>query len=448
MSLLDSVLSLLSLGTYSPQARTAYDDWDSQLARATRRFGSVWSAPSVSEALAVPAIYRAVTMLANTVGALTLIAYREGAEMPQAEAPRLIVRPNPLTTPREFFRETTYAMATYGEAGWWIAKRDIDGNASALYPMPPNEVVVSANDSNPLRPFVEWRGRLMPNEDVRQVIFNRTPGALRGTGPLQACGAAVSAGVEAQTWAASFFAQGGVPSVIIKAADEQTEDTAKDLKAQWVETPSNVPRVIDPRIESVEDFGFDPAKAQLTESRRYSRGDAAQMFGIPATLLDHYESGSSLTYQNIQTEYDKFVRACLWPNYIEPIEQEMSDLLTRSTVARFSLEGLLRPDIKTRYEVHEKAITNGIYDAGYARTVENIDPGNVETAPVPFAPPQAVPTVLPVRTAAEVDVHCSATYANRAGLMVRCGRRLGKVPAGSSYSLYCQRCKTETEGVA
>ena len=450
MSLTDSLLALFSLGNHAVEARAApYDDLDSQLAAIRRSIGDPWRPASVKEALSVPAIYRAVTLISNTVGALSLEGYREGEKMEQRAAPRLIARPNPFTTPREFFRETAFSMATMGEAWWWVAARDIDGVALSLYPMPANEVQVSANDRDPLRPVIEWKGRRMRNEDVRQVVLSRTPGDLRGTGPLQSCGAAVSVAVEAQAWAANFYAEGGVPSVIIKTADEQTEDTAKDLKAQWIETPSNVPRVIDPRIEDVRDFGFDPEKAQLTESRRYERGEAAQMFGIPATLLDHFESGASLTYQNVNLEYDKFVRACLWPNYLEPIEQEISDLLTRSTVARFNLDGLLRADIKTRYEVHEKAIATGIYDALYAQQIEGIAPGNVETAPVPAPLPQAVPTTLPIagRTASAVEVHCRATYSQR-GRMVRCGRRLGSVAAGSSYQLYCSRCKADTEGVA
>lgn len=451
MSLLDSLLSVLSIGQYQPQARAApSDDWDSQLAAVTRSsIVNPWRTPGIREALGVPSIYRAVTLIGNTVGALSMEAYRDGAKMAQADAPRLVVRPNPLSTPREFYRETAYSMATAGEAWWWIAARDADGIAASLYPMPAHEVNVTENPRNLLRPRVEWRGRVMRNEDVRQVVLSRAPGALRGTGPLQACGAAVSVAVEAQEWAANFFAEGGLPSVIIKAADEQTEDSARDLKRQWIETPSNLPRVIDPLIEDVKDFGFDPAKAQLTESRRYERGEVAVMFGIPASLLDHTEPGASLTYQNVSQEYDKFVRACLWPNYLEPIEQTISDLLTRSTVARFNVSGLLRADVKTRFEVHKTAIETGVYDAAYAQQVEGIAPGDVETAPVPFAPPQAVPTILPIqsRTEATHEVHCQATYTQRSGRMVKCGRRLGSVGPGA-YSLYCPRCKADTEGVA
>jgi HK97 family phage portal protein len=452
MGLLDVMARFLALEPYQTEVRNRagppdpFESWDHQLARIRGDLARPWRPASVREALGVPAVYRAVTLIANTVGALSMEAYRDGLKMAPADAPRIISRPNPLTTAREFFRETAYSMAAYGEAWWWIARRDADDLALSLYPMPPHEVTVQQNDRDYLRPIIEWRGRRMRNEDVRQIVFSRDPGDLRGSGPLQRCGAAVSVAVEAQEWAANFFAEGGAPSMVIKSAVDITEDEAKDLKRQWVETPPNVPRVIDPTIEDIKDFGLDPQKAQLTDTRFQNRGDVAVMFGIPGSLLEYSMPGASLTYQNVGQEFDKFVRASLWPGYLEPTEQTISDLLTRSTVARFSLSGLLRPDEKTRYEIHKLAIETGVYPAEHAQEREGIVAGDVETAPVPFSPPQAVPTILPIQGRTELrEVICQGVYSTR-GRMVRCNRRLGSVTPPAS--LYCPRCKAETEVVA
>lgn len=437
MSLLGGFARFLAIEPAQPVnyslPQSEFPPMDVQLHRVLSRSGTR-SGPSIVQALSVPAIYRAVTLIANTVGALSLEAYRQGVRLEQPEAPRLIVRPNPFTVPREFYRDTSYSMATRGEAWWWIAARDSDDAALSLYPMPAHEVKVEVDERDLLRPKITWRDRRMRNEDVVQIVMSREPGALRGTGPLQACGASVSVAVEAQGWAADFFAAGGAPSVVIKSAVGLSEDEALTLKGQWNESPPNTARVIDPSIESVEDFSMDPAKAQLTDTRRYSNGEAAQMFGIPGSLLDHFEPGASLTYQNVSQEYDKFVRACLWVNYLEPIEQAMSDLLTRATVARFNLDGLLRADIKTRYDVYESGVSkSGMLSVEEARRMEGLAPGDVERAPVPLAPPQAIPDRLPIQLRSAAEVRCAS-----------CGWLLAEM-ASPPYRFRCRKCKAITE---
>jgi phage FluMu protein Com len=273
----------------------------------------------------------------------------------------------------------------------------------------------------------------MRNEDVRQILFARQPGELRGQGPLQLCGAAVSVAVESQSYAANFFAEGGVPSVLIKSSVPLSPEEAQDLKAQWSETPSNVPRVIDPDIDSVQDFGLDPEKAQLTETRRFAKGDVSDMFGIPGPFVNYVESGSSLTYQNIAQVYDQLLKACLLPNYIEPIEQTFSDLLSRSTVARFNTEALLRADVKTRYEVYASGITSGVLTVEEARTREGLAPGDVERAAVPFAPPQAVPDSLPIQQRSAPALRCR-----------KCDKLLAEY-ATPPYRIVCPRCKAVAE---
>ena len=108
----------------------------------------------------------------------------------------------------------------------------------------------------------------------------------------------------------------------------------------------------------------------------------------------------------------------------------MSDLLTRSTTARFNIKGFMRADIKTRFEVHKMAIETGVYDPEYAQREEGILPGDVEFAPVPFAVPQAVPTSVPDTTGLSMrDVRCP-----------RCARLV--VRASGSVEGWCRHCKT------
>lgn len=428
------------------QTRSDFPSWEQQIA-AFHRLPQPWAMASVDEALTVPSIFRAVTLIANTVGMLNLETYRNRQLLTDPlEVPRLTVRPNPRTRPRVFFRDTAYYLATRGEAWWWIAKRDNDGNPISLVPVPPWEVTVEANPRNRLEPFIKWADRDIANDDIRQITYMPDRGGLRGVGPLQMCGAAVSVAVEAQTWAANFYS-GSIPSIVGMTDMDMSPDEAQALDEQWAEKPSNLPRWLPNGIR-VEDFGIDPTKAQLTDIRRFNDGQSAVMFGIPGTLLEYSVAGSSITYQNVEGEYMKFIRTCLQPNYLEAIEQEMSDLLTRTHTARFNTNEVQRADLKTRSEVYKNLTEAGVRPEVSAQIVgfETLDPEAINVAPIPAALPAAVVDRLPpdIRSAHEpTDVRCDGMATKRrqgVSRIERCNRLLSTT---GTFIGHCPRCKKE-----
>lgn len=418
-----------------------------------------WRPASVRDALGVPGIQRAVALITNTTGSLSMQGFRDG--MPMPETPSVLARPDPFQTPRDAYWSMAYNMATRGETVSWIAKRDFDGKALSLVTVPLAELSVEENPRNRLYPIYSW-GNLKstryspanPDGDFVHVFYFKEPGSLRGVGPLQMCGAAVSVSVEAQEWAANFFAEGaGIPSITIQAVGELDATPDPDsglneadiLRAAWMARGGNQPKVIDEGIKEIKEFGGNSQGSQMMGSRDYQNGDAARMFGVPGSLLDYSSPGGSLTYQNLEQEYTKFVRTCLAPNYLEPIEQAMSDLLSRSTVARFFVDGLLRADIKTRFEVYASGVTSGVLTLHEARAKEGLDPGDIEVAPVTPSAPQAIPTSLPqARSAEPVEVRCSGTYTViRQGVKQErtCKRKLGTGLPGAAF--HCFRCKRD-----
>jgi HK97 family phage portal protein len=425
---------LRGLPAMETQVRTEYPAWETQIA-AFHRLPVPWSIASPDEALSVPAIFRAVTLISNTIGMLNLEVYRN-RQLLTDDIPKVATRPNPFSTPRVFFRDTAFYMATRGEAWWWIARRDTDGIPLSLYPIPPWEITVEQNPRNRLKPEVKWLNKKIDLDDLRHITYMPDHSGLRGEGPLQKCGAAVSVSVEAQEWAANFFS-GSIPSIIGSTDFDLSPDDAAALDEQWSEKPGNLPRWLGQGIK-VEDFGLDASKAQMVETRRFNDGQAAVMFGIPGSLLEYSMPGSSLTYQNVEGEYMKFVRTCLQPNYLEPIEQEMSDLLTRSTTCRFNTNEVQRADLKTRASVFKDLTDAGVAGevAGQIVGFETLDPNPSNVAPIPAAPPQAIPNLLPpdIRSArVSGEVRCSS-----------CHKLLAETLT-PPYRMTCPRCKTVSE---
>lgn len=407
------------------------DPIEVQVARATRQAAArPWRVASAREAMGVPAIWSAVTLISNIIGSFSLQGYRDGERVKDVERPRVIVRPNPLTTPREFYRQTGRSLAKYGESWWWVAARDSDGMAASLVPVNPLEVGVSAIAGDWLRPEITWRGRVMPSDDMRQIVLSNDAGDLRGEGPLQACGAAVSVAVEAQEWAANFFADGGYPSLRLHYEFDLSDEEADKLRDRFVSQPPNMPRVTSGPTD-VKEMGANVPAAQMLDARMWNVGESARMFQIPGSLLEYAREGATLTYQNVDGEFDKLVRTCLLPNYLEPIEQSMGDLLPRSWVSRFNVDAILRADIKTRFDVYRTAVETvdpvtgqSVMSVMEARAREGLAAGDVENAPIPQAPPQALPPAMPVLSAPRC-ARCSKKLAESAGpgtrILCRCG---------------------------
>jgi HK97 family phage portal protein len=414
-----------------------FPSFDEQLAAIQRRDHGPWRSASVDEALGSPAIFAAVALISNTVATLSLEAYRNEVRLDQASTPRIIQRPDPFSTMRSFLQRSAFYLATRGECWWWIAKRDpLDNSPMSVIPAPPWEIMLEPTD-NRLRPRITWGDRVIPNEDMRQIQY--LPGNNgRGFGPLQKCGAAISVAVESEQWAANFFS-GSLPSIIGTTEADMNDEELEALDRQWVEKPPNLPRWLTNGL-TLSDSPFDPEKAQLRDVRDANVGDAAREFNIPGALLEYQMSGSSLTYRNDETIWTDFQRRCLSPHYLEPMEQEMSDLLTRSTVARFNLDQLLRASAKERAEINKLNIESGVYDAEYAARREGIIPGSVDFAPVPPALPQAIPTRLPVD--AESSLAPPPLFASRSSMTDlkcdRCGKFAGRVSGAAEIK--CSRC--------
>ncbi len=468
MGVLDELRRIMSLEPFQPlpiQSRTdTTTPLADQLARIRQQSAArPWRLPSIAEALEVPAIQRAVVLISNTIGRLPIEAYRSGAVM--SDPPRVAVRPNPFQTPRDFYRETGWNLATRGETVWWIATRDVDGIASALVVVPPAELTVEDNPRNRLFPLVTWGNvrstwysPAFPQGDFVQIVYAKESGELRGKGPLQMGQAALSVSVEAQQWAANFYADGGNGGTIIKVTGAlgQTKDVVTDsdgelvreheadrVRAQWVNKPNNVPRVIDDGIESVTAMDVNPQGAQMLDAREHQNGDAARLFGIPGALMEYAQSGTSLTYQNIADVWREFQESCLTPNYLSPIEQAMSDLLTRSTTARFSLTDLLRADPKTRAEIYQLLITLGVMTPEQAAQSEGFAPGARQFAPVPPSQPNSVPSSIPqpyqVRTE-PAEFRCTGQRLKRMNGVTRLAPCNALLARSGSFVGECRRC--------
>jgi phage portal protein BeeE len=110
------------------------------------------------------------------------------------------------------------------------------------------------------------------------------------------------------------------------------------------------------------------------------------MFGIPASKLLAAVDGTSMTYTNTEMVNREYIQDTLM-QYINPIEDALSDLLPRGQTVKLKLDGLMRADTAARYAALATATWMTVNEK---RALDNLPPlpgGDELAAPTPVQAP-------------------------------------------------------------
>jgi len=118
-------------------------------------------------------------------------------------------------------------------------------------------------------------------------------------------------------------------------------------------------------------IGLDPQQTQLLESRKYGVVEVARMLRLPPHKLYDLERAtfSNIEHQSIEAVVDG-IRP--WCTRIEAHVNFDPDLMRSGNFIEFELEGLLRGDIKSRYEAYSAGVTGGFLMPSEPRRLENL----------------------------------------------------------------------------
>ncbi len=356
----------------------------------------------IEQARSIPAVNRALGLVSSHAASFLPLAYRDGQAMPSQ--PRIVTNPEAYGTRYAFVEQTVLSLAEHGCAPWRVLGRDEDPSRSAIV-LPHSEVSV-AWARRPWTRSYRWNGRALGDDDIIHIDIGRRAGELHGRGPLSDSLDMLYPVWEAEQFASSFFTSGGVPEVVLKAAQELTHDEAEDLKRMWIGAANSTIRVAGAGLEP-EFPGVDPQRAQLQEARSFGATVAATIFGIPAALLHVQTSGATITYTNPAGAVEEMVKATIAPRYLVPIEAAWSRLLASTQSVRFDLADMQRTDIAARFALYQQAIgtvdANGVplMTSPEARSFEGWGPTDgVDEAVHQFDPVEPAPE--PPIPAAEV----------------------------------------------
>ena len=330
---------------------------------------------TVEAALGLGAVYRCASILATLASGLEIEAIRVGR--PVANQPPLIRKPN-LAEPRRVTIQTTVtSLALHGEAFWQISRATAAEAPAQITVLNPADVTVRVNDAGNVvyeRIGRDGAWREVPAWQLQHLQLFRTPGALRGLGPIQAAQAGLRGALDLELYAGRWWRDSEVPTGILSTDQPLNTTLADQYRDRWSAALAERRTAVLGSGLTYTALNLNPKDALFVETAQLNVVSVARLFGIPATLLDS-PSGDSATYSNQQQKNAQLLTLTL-SNYLAEIETAWGELLPLGTTARFRADELLRLDDSARMSMYKTAIEAGVLTPDECRLREGLEPLN------------------------------------------------------------------------
>ena len=348
----------------------------------TGLFGTSKTGVQVSEdnALTFSAVYAAVRIISETIASIPLNVYQyDGETRTKADGhpiQHLLAKaPNSVSSSFTFREAMAANLVLHGNA---YAKIELNaaGRPTALIPLNPMLVEVKVVEGEKVYIFNDKETYL--DYEVCHFVglsFN----GLTGKSPIQVAREAVAIGLAAQEYGARFYSNGANTGGIITAPGRLSIEAIKRLKESWNRANAGLSNTHGTAIleegMKYEKIGLDPEAAQFLQSRKFQVNEIARIFRLPPSYLADLENSS--TRANVEQQAITFVRDCITP-YVRRMEVELNRKLFREDEANyyayFTMEGLMRGDLKGRYDAYATARQWGWLSVNDIRDLENLNP--------------------------------------------------------------------------
>lgn len=366
-------------------------------------------------------VYACVKVISESIASLPLIVYErlDRGKTRAKDHPLYSVLhdlANPYMTSFVLRETLQNHLLTYGNAYCEI-QRNNGGDVIALWPMLPDRT----------QPHIEGdRKYYVTTVAGKEITLSvdkvlHIPGlgydGLKGYSPIKMAMEAIGLGLAAEEFGANFYANGMNVGGIAEHPGKLTDQASKNLRESINKTYSglgNAYRVL--LLEEGMKFqkvSITPNEGQFLETRKFQKAEIAGFYRVPPHMIGDLERA---TFSNIEHQSLEFVQHTLRPWLVRWEQAILTQLFTplerRAYFAEFLVDGLLRGDLKSRYEAYAIARSNGWMSADDIRETENMNPlpdgkGEIYLVPLNMVPVDAVmnPTELVPQEAGSHEHH-------------------------------------------
>ena len=335
-------------------------------------------------ALTHAAVWASVRLISETVAALPWRAHRRlerGNELMDGSDLDYIlhVQANPEQTAFSF-RETALAHALLWGNGYAEIERNNRGEPWNIWTLPPDKWHADRTADGRIWYFTDGQP-VLPAENMFHLKGLGFDG-LTGYSVIQHAARTVGLGIALDTMAANTFENGGFPGVMITQKEgksltpEGAANLIKSFEARF-KGPRNAAKVgyLDGGMEA-KILDQPLQDLQFLESRKFQVSEIARWFRVPPHKLADLDRA---TFSNIEHQALEFVTDTLVP-WITRLETEAQiKLVGRNNrmgrvYTKINVAGLLRGDIKSRYDAYGVGRDKGWLSANDIRAMEDMNP--------------------------------------------------------------------------
>jgi len=294
------------------------------------------------QALSVPTVARAISLLSTVAATLNLRTYTlqwtgQRYEKLYVEGESWMTRPDPKVTRNFIMAKTARDLILYGRAFWMITSRYSTGFPATFQWLPAN--LCDTPDNAPPEWFgpaerVQFNGQPL---DVSQLVqfHSGSQGIIyQGRRAIQI---ALRLDQSAERFATNEIAAGYLQQ---KGGEPMSGEELAEMAAAWAQNRrTNSIGALNEHV-SFTSFDTDPSKLQLVEGREYQTKELSRLMDIPAYLLAIDQSG--MTYANAQQARQDLILFGARP-ILHAIEERLSmdDILPRGRHVAFALDEYL-----------------------------------------------------------------------------------------------------------
>lgn len=348
----------------------------------------VSSGVSVDEqsALGVPAVYRAVSLIAGTAAGLPLKLWRDRADGASPAGvrseirPALFDEPYPWVTPFEFWHLVFTDLLLWENSYTYKVRTELGADTVRLLRIPPWQVQVERDEQTPLNPGGKWFriGGADSQQRYSPAEIMHIPGmgldGIQGLSRIGLAAEAIGVALAAEKTAARMFGDGLLFTGILSSEQDLNQEAAETLGARFRKMiGSRGPGAKIPvlgRGTRFERVSSTAEEGQFLEARAFQVLEVGRLFGVdPALLMD---PNAVMNYGEPQKQ--NFLDFTM-ERWLRPVEQAITlHLLPRGSFAEYSRGAFLRADTATRYETYARAAQFGLLTRNEIRALENFPP--------------------------------------------------------------------------
>lgn len=342
--------------------------------------------------LQITTVYRCVTLITEAVANLPVAIFRRrragerGQEVPDHPQGTLVGdRPNDDMDSAEMWRLILAWQLLRGN-GYDYIEINGAGQAVGLHPIAPTKVEVRRTTKGPLGYVVT-----LDHDDYVPGIRPNTPTAVpanrmlhyrafglgpEGLSPIALARQGIGISFAAESYGARFFGEGAWPGGVLETDEVLDDETFERVVEGWRRSHRGWQRSHEPAIMegglTWKSVGLPPQDAQFLETRKFEVVEIARLFGVPPHLVGDVERSTSWG-TGLEEQVIGFVRFTLLP-WIIRLERVTRKILGPGEYLKFNADGLLRGDLKSRYEAYAIGRQWGWRSANDILGLEDEDP--------------------------------------------------------------------------